>query len=190
MMLIPYTVRVLLLCLVWATLPAQSSVRVLNFLPETGSATTKSPDLIQLLGEKNGWEVVSTTRPEAFSTDNLATYDVVVLNPIEVGKALDLSEEKLMTLYDFLTGGGGFVGIQCPLLSSVLARQITGAEMSFEVPTASFEVKLNKQDQFITDQISGHWQEAKVGTILPFSLLPRANVLLNASPYLSQEEKS
>jgi type 1 glutamine amidotransferase len=65
--------------------------------------------LLQELGSEHGFTVVLSDRPSVFTTEDLATFDVVVFaSPNYAGKALDDAARR--ALEAFVRGGGGWVG--------------------------------------------------------------------------------
>ncbi|WP_158973658.1 ThuA domain-containing protein [Cellulophaga sp. L1A9] len=90
--------------------------RVLNFHGDNGHVHKSKQagiNLIETLGQENGWEVVSTNDTSLFTLKNLFSFDVILFNNTCGNRGRLFSNEQQQALQHFIRNGGGFVGIHC-----------------------------------------------------------------------------
>jgi type 1 glutamine amidotransferase len=91
-------------------------IKILNFYGDNGfvhSSREAGLKLIEDLGIKNKWEVVSTADTSIFNAKDLRSFDVIVFNNNCGNKGRILSKENQLALQKYIRNGGGFVGIHC-----------------------------------------------------------------------------
>lgn len=87
------------------------ALEILVFSKTAGYRHESIPDgvrAIEAIAKKQGWSVVATEDPKAFTTEGLARFDVVVFL-MTTGDVLEESQQKAFER--FLASGKGFVGI-------------------------------------------------------------------------------
>ncbi len=107
---------VLFLIITCSLFSGAQELKVLNFYGDNGFVHTTQKvgiQMIEELGEKNNWEVVSTNDPSILSSGKLLTYDVVVFNNNCGNKGPIMDALQHQSLQQFIRNGGGFVGIHC-----------------------------------------------------------------------------
>lgn len=95
---------------------AQKQIRVLNFQADSGyqhDSKEVALQLIENLGLKNNWEVVSSSGTSVLNTATLSNIDVVVFNNNCGTDGPIFSEVQQHALQKYIRAGGGFVGIHC-----------------------------------------------------------------------------
>jgi len=91
-------------------------IRILNFYGDHGfvhPSREAGLKLIDNLGIKNTWEVVTTANTTIFNTKDLKSFDVILFNNNCGNKGRILSKENQLALQKYIRNGGGFVGIHC-----------------------------------------------------------------------------
>ncbi len=113
-------VALLVACLFQPSAVAQDEVRdqisVLNFQGDSGFQHDSKPAalrMVELLGKKNGWNVVSSADPAVLLLDRLKRFDVVIFNNNCGTDKRIFSDDQHAALQTYVRGGGGFVGIHC-----------------------------------------------------------------------------
>jgi len=92
------------------------SLKVLNFYGDNGFVHASQKEgiaLIEELGQKNTWEVVSSNNPAVLSPDKLLSFDVVIFNNNCGNKGPIMNTAQHQALQQYIQNGGGFVGIHC-----------------------------------------------------------------------------
>jgi type 1 glutamine amidotransferase len=95
---------------------AAPALRVLNFQADNGFAHDSKAAalaLVEDLGKKNAWAVVTTAEAASLTTLDLTRFDVVVFNNNCGNKGPIMSVAQQSALQKFVRGGGGFLGIHC-----------------------------------------------------------------------------
>jgi type 1 glutamine amidotransferase len=103
--------------LLFVSLGAQEKkLKVLNFYADNGfvhDSQKAGLEMIESLGTKNGWEVVTTNEISSLSLINILTFDVVLFNNNCGNNGPILSQTQEQAMQQFIRNGGGFVGIHC-----------------------------------------------------------------------------
>ncbi|MEI6892161.1 MAG: ThuA domain-containing protein [Pontiella sp.] len=92
----------------------QQSIRVLGFQANNGYEHASMPAakaLLERLGQKNGWEVISSQESSILTERDLGTFDVVVFNNNCGNKGPVMKPKEQAALQKFVRNGGGFVGV-------------------------------------------------------------------------------
>jgi type 1 glutamine amidotransferase len=95
---------------------AQTKIKVLNFQADNGHAHTSKPmalAMIEKLGVKNNWDVVTSTDTAIFKSAILETFDVIVFNNNCGNKGRIFSNPQQKAFQNYIRRGGGFVAIHC-----------------------------------------------------------------------------
>lgn len=95
---------------------SQSTLTVLNFQADMGfqhDSKDEALAMVEQLGHKNGWKVVTSADPDILHPDALAVFDVIVFNNNCGTDGPIFSANHLTALQGYIRGGGGFVGIHC-----------------------------------------------------------------------------
>ena len=106
----------ILLVLFIYVLPIQAQIRILNFQADNGyqhDSKDEANILIESLGTKNGWKVISTNRVSDLNKGMLSSIDVLLFNNNCGTDSAIFSHLQQIALKDFIRNGGGFVGIHC-----------------------------------------------------------------------------
>ncbi|WP_299668382.1 ThuA domain-containing protein [uncultured Polaribacter sp.] len=91
-------------------------IETLNFYGDNGyvhQSQKTGVKLIEELGQKNGWQVISTDDNSIFNDKELNSFDVIIFNNNCGNKGQILSKDNQTALQNFIRNGGGFVGIHC-----------------------------------------------------------------------------
>ncbi len=91
-------------------------LKVLNFYGDNGFVHDSKKNgiaLIEELGQKNTWEIVSSDDPTILSPGKLLTFDVVLFNNNCGNKGPIMNTDQHRALQQYIRNGGGFVGIHC-----------------------------------------------------------------------------
>ncbi|VGO13199.1 hypothetical protein PDESU_01753 [Pontiella desulfatans] len=112
----PLVVAVLSLAGGFSFLQAQEQkpIRVLSFQGNNGYEHASMPDakaLIERLGQKNGWEIVSTEDASKLTELDLSTFDTVVFNNNCGNKGPVMKPAEQEALRQYIQNGGGFLGV-------------------------------------------------------------------------------
>ena len=89
-------------------------LRILGFQSNNGYEHQSMPDakkLLERLGEKNGWEVISSRDSSVLTELDLGTFDVVVFNNNCGNKGPVMKPAEQKALQEFVRNGGGFLGV-------------------------------------------------------------------------------
>lgn len=92
------------------------SLKVLNFYGDNGFVHDSQKNgiaLIEELGQKNAWEVVSSNDSGVLSPEKLLSFDVVIFNNNCGNRGPVMNTAQHQALQQFIKNGGGFVGIHC-----------------------------------------------------------------------------
>ena len=92
------------------------TMKILNFYGDNGFVHPSKEaglKLIENLGIKNKWEVVSTAETSIFNVKDITSFDIIIFNNNCGNKGRILSEENQLALQQFVRNGGGFVAIHC-----------------------------------------------------------------------------
>jgi len=95
---------------------SQTSLKVLNFQGDNGyqhSSKDEAINMVNLLGSKNGWEVITSSDPKVINSSQLDAIDVIVFNNNCGTDGRIFSDDQQRALQDYIRNGGGFVGIHC-----------------------------------------------------------------------------
>ena len=95
---------------------AEDAITVLNFQGDNGyqhESKDEALGMVELLGKKNGWKVVSSADPATLESEKLARFDVIVFNNNCGTAGRIFSDDQQKALQAYIRGGGGFVGIHC-----------------------------------------------------------------------------
>lgn len=106
----------LLVLLLSTFLPAQTSLRVLNFQGDNGfqhDSKDEALQMIKLLGINNDWEVLTTADVGVFTEKHLKDFDVLVFNNNCGTDGPIFTSDAAQALQTYIRNGGGFVGIHC-----------------------------------------------------------------------------
>ena len=106
----------ILLVLFIYVLPIQAQIRILNFQADNGyqhHSKDEANTLVESLGTKNGWKVISTNRVSDLNKGMLSSIDVLLFNNNCGTDSAIFSHLQQVALKDFIRNGGGFVGIHC-----------------------------------------------------------------------------
>jgi len=95
---------------------AQKAIKILSFNGDTGYIHDSMPEaetMIKEIGEKNGWEITTSSDPAFFTDSDLSKFDVIVFsnNCGTDGPIFTTDEQK--SFQQYIRSGGGFVGIHC-----------------------------------------------------------------------------
>ncbi len=105
-----------LLALFAQMLPVNAQIRILNFQGDSGyqhDSKDEANSLIESLGTKNGWEVVSTRDANDLNAKVLSIMDVVIFNNNCGTEGAIFSQSQQRALQNFIREGGGFIGVHC-----------------------------------------------------------------------------
>ena len=97
-------------------LSPQSPLRVLNFQADNGfqhKSKSVALQLVERLGKKNGWEVVTTIKSSSLTELDLSTFDVVVFNNNCGNKGQIMKPAEQLAFQKYIQNGGGFLGVHC-----------------------------------------------------------------------------
>ena len=95
---------------------ARDAITVLNFQGDNGyqhESKDEALGMVELLGTKNSWKVVSSADPATLDSEKLARFDVIVFNNNCGTNGRIFSDGQQRALQTYIRGGGGFVGIHC-----------------------------------------------------------------------------
>lgn len=93
---------------------AEPPLRVLGFQANNGYEHASMPEakaLLERLGEKNGWEVVSSRDSSSLTELDLTSFDVVVFNNNCGNKGPVMKPAEQAALQNYVRNGGGFLGV-------------------------------------------------------------------------------
>ena len=91
-------------------------LRVLNFQANNGFVHKSNPEaiaLVERLGEKNSWEVVSTKEASSLTELDLSTFDIVVFNNNCGNGGAIMNREQQQAFKNYVHNGGGFLAVHC-----------------------------------------------------------------------------
>jgi len=91
-------------------------VKILNFQGDSGfqhDSKDEALSMVEWLGKRNGWTVISSADPNMISADGLREIDVVIFNNNCGTDRRIFTEDQHKALQSYVRGGGGFVGIHC-----------------------------------------------------------------------------
>lgn len=94
----------------------KQSLKVLNFFGDNGfvhDSQKTGLEMIENLGTKHGWEVITTKDTSVLSLKNLLSYDVVIFNNNCGNSGPIMSKSQHQAMQQYVRNGGGFVGIHC-----------------------------------------------------------------------------
>ncbi|MGD9418417.1 MAG: ThuA domain-containing protein [Verrucomicrobiota bacterium JB025] len=97
-------------------LAAGGPLRVLNFQADNGyqhQSKAAALALVERLGEKNGWVVVTTKDSASLTGLELGSFDAVVFNNNCGNKGPVMKPAEQRALRNYIQHGGGFVGVHC-----------------------------------------------------------------------------
>lgn len=104
-------------CAVLSVASADSSTfRVLNFQADNGfqhDSKSVALALVERLGAKNDWEVVTTTESSSLTTLDLSAFDVVVFNNNCGNRGQIMTSAEQLAFQRYVQQGGGFLGVHC-----------------------------------------------------------------------------
>lgn len=111
-------VRVLSFLLILSTLHifSQPDLILLNYQADSGfehDSKAKALNMVEMLAEKNGWKIVTSSDTAALNTKNLSQFDVIVFNNNCGTDARIFSDDQHRALQEYIRSGGGFVGVHC-----------------------------------------------------------------------------
>lgn len=93
-----------------------SKINILNFQGDNGyehASKENGLEMLEYLGRKNNWEVISTKDSKIFNLKDLMTFDVIVFNNNCGNEGRILTNEQQLVFQQYIKNGGGFVGIHC-----------------------------------------------------------------------------
>ncbi len=93
-----------------------AQLSVLNFQGDSGfqhDSKDEAKRMIEILGEKNGWDVVYVDNTNREDFTDLPKYDVLVFNNNCGTDSSVFSKREQIALQEYIRTGGGFVGIHC-----------------------------------------------------------------------------
>jgi type 1 glutamine amidotransferase len=102
---------------VWSAgsvLCAAESLRVLGFQDNNGyvhESMSEARAMLEKLGQKNGWEVVSSKDSSCLTELDLSTFDVVVFNNNCGNEGPVMTPAEQAALKKYVQNGGGFLGV-------------------------------------------------------------------------------
>ena len=91
-------------------------LRVLNFQADNGfqhKSKSVALQLVERLGKKNGWEVVTTIKSSSLTELDLSSFDVVVFNNNCGNKGPIMKPAEQLAFQKYVQNGGGFLGVHC-----------------------------------------------------------------------------
>ena len=91
-------------------------LRVLNFQADNGfqhKSKSVALELVERLGKKNGWEVVTTVESSSLTELDLSSFDAVVFNNNCGNKGQIMKPAEQLAFQKYIQNGGGFVGVHC-----------------------------------------------------------------------------
>lgn len=104
-------------CAVASVAAAEASIfRILNFQADNGfqhESKSVALDLIERIGEKNDWEVVTTTQASSLTELDLSSFDVVVFNNNCGNRGQIMTSAEQVAFQRYVQQGGGFLGVHC-----------------------------------------------------------------------------
>ena len=89
----------------------QPPLRVLNFQADNGfqhKSKSVALQLVERLGKKNGWEVVTTIKSASLTELDLSTFDVIVFNNNCGNKGQIMKPAEQLAFQKYIQNGGGF----------------------------------------------------------------------------------
>ncbi|MEO0571957.1 MAG: ThuA domain-containing protein [Bacteroidota bacterium] len=102
--------------LIFSGILAQSQIRILNFQADSGfehKSKAIALKMVEGLGAKNGWEVITSVRASSLNDETLSNIDVLLFNNNCGTDGPIFSTKQQEALQRFIKNGGGFVGIHC-----------------------------------------------------------------------------
>jgi len=94
----------------------ETSIRILNFQADNGfqhKSKSVALEMVERLGEKNGWEVVTTIQSSSLTELDLSSFDAVVFNNNCGNKGQIMKPAEQLAFQKFIQNGGGFVAVHC-----------------------------------------------------------------------------
>ena len=91
-------------------------MKVLNFQADNGfehKSKSEAISLVERLGEKNGWEVISTNDASSLTDLDLSTFDTVVFNNNCGNKGQIMNRVQQQAFRKYVRDGGGFLAVHC-----------------------------------------------------------------------------
>ena len=168
---------------------AQTRIKVLNFQADNGfSHTSKNAALamIEKLGLKNNWEVVSMKDTTNFNSSMLKTFDVVVFNNNCGNKGRIFSKAQQKAFQNFIRQGGGFVAIHC---AGAICNEtgdfqqwyedLVGARMVAHPKTQSARLVVENQKHISTKHLPQEWLVEDEWHTFETNPRERVNVLIS-----------
>ncbi len=109
--------RLLLMLVLFAQFVfAQTTINILNFQADNGFQHSSKPQalrMVELLGQRNQWNVVTSIDTALITMENLQQFDVIVFNNNCGTDGRIFSDQQQQALQRYIHEGGGFVGIHC-----------------------------------------------------------------------------
>lgn len=94
----------------------RNTLRILNFYGDNGfqhASKKTARNMVEILSERNQWNVVSTDSASIFNPKDLLSFDVVIFNNNCGNEGRILSNGQQLAFQQYIRNGGGFVGIHC-----------------------------------------------------------------------------
>ena len=97
-------------------LSPQPPLRVLSFQADNGfqhKSKSVALQLVERLGKKNGWEVVTTIKSASLTELDLSTFDVLVFNNNCRNQGQIMKPAEQSAFQKYVQNGCGFLGVHC-----------------------------------------------------------------------------
>jgi type 1 glutamine amidotransferase len=167
----------------------QNPLKVLNFQGDNGyvhDSKEAGKALIEALGAKNNWEVVSTTNSNIFNTKDLFQFDVVIFNNNCGNEGAILTKNQQQVFQNYIKSGGGFVGIHCA--GAIFNEggtfqqwyeKLIGARLTQHPKVQKATVHIENRGHAITKHFPEMWEVEDEWHAFAYNPRPYVNVLMS-----------